>query len=137
MNILLKEVTSSPSETMKFGEKIIKKIPKGTNLIILKGEIGAGKTTLVKGMGKQLGITEEIKSPTYGYKRSYNGMVHYDLYLIKKMKSKELTSLISEELEDNLVIIEWGEKIPKLSNSVIIEIKSITEEARVIEVKLI
>ncbi|NQX83447.1 MAG: tRNA (adenosine(37)-N6)-threonylcarbamoyltransferase complex ATPase subunit type 1 TsaE, partial [Mycoplasmataceae bacterium] len=97
MEILLKETSSNEEETLLIGEKIIKIMPKDINLIILKGKIGSGKTILVKGMAKKLKIKEDIVSPTFGYKRTYSGLVHYDLYLIKKIKSKELISLLSEE----------------------------------------
>jgi len=106
MKILLEEVTASEKETIEFGKKIIKKIPKKINLVILQGELGTGKTALVKGMASAMGIQETITSPTYGYKKTYEGMVHYDLFLIKKINSKELFALIQEDLEENFVLIE-------------------------------
>lgn len=137
MKILLKKITLSEQETLKFGEEIIKIIPKGINLIILKGSLGSGKTVLVKGIAKSLKIKDTIVSPTFGYKKQYSKLTHYDLYLIKKIKKKELMSLISEDLENNLVIIEWGDKLPKIKNSILIEIKLISEFKRLIELKLI
>ncbi len=131
-----KKVSESEKETIDIGSKIIKELPEEVNLIILSGELGIGKTVLVKGMAKALGIKDEITSPTFGYKNTYKGMSHYDLFLLKKMKSKELLSLISEEMEDNIVIIEWGEKIPSIKNSAIITFRRISDTSRIIEVKL-
>lgn len=134
MKLIFETITKSESETFELGKNIFKHIPKNTNLIILKGELGSGKTMFVKGIAKGLDINEDILSPTYGYKRKYKGLVHYDLYLLKKMKSKGLKSLITEDLEDNLVIIEWGERLPKIKNSIIILIKKISEFTRKIEI---
>ena len=134
MKILLEEVTSNEQETIEFGEKIIKKIPKKINLVVLQGELGAGKTSLVKGMAKSLGIKGDITSPTYGYKKQYKNFVHYDLFLIDKIKSKELFALIEEDLENNFVVVEWGEKLPLMPNSILIKIKRISEVGRKIKV---
>lgn len=135
METIIKRLLESEKETIKFGEELLKTLENNVNLIILKGELGSGKTTLVKGIAKSLNIKENILSPTYGYKREYKGLVHYDLYLSKKMKSKELESLISEDLENNLVIIEWGEKLPKIKNSIIVILKHISDNVRLVEVK--
>ncbi len=134
MQLLETIITESEKQTLALGKKILS-LSKGSNLIILKGQLGSGKTVLVKSIGKALKIKDEILSPTYGYKREYEGLVHYDLYLAKKMSSKNLQSLISEDLENNLVIIEWGDKLPKIKNSIIIEIDVISEEARIIKIK--
>ncbi len=136
MKVLLKKTTNSSQETIEFGKEILKQIPNDINLIFLNGGVGAGKTTFVKGLAKALSITDEITSPTYGYKNVYDGLVHYDLFLSKKMKAKEILSLISEDLENNIVVIEWGDKIPKTSSSVAINIESKSEFERIITVKI-
>lgn len=127
-------ITKSEQETIDEAAKLLKALPKSTNLIFLNGEIGSGKTTLVKGFAKALNITEDIVSPTYGYKSVYEGLVHYDLYLAKK--AKEIRSLISEDLEDNVVIIEWGNKVPKIKDSIIIDITPISFTSREIKVRI-
>ncbi len=135
MKTLTEINTTSEQETIQFGKNLKSILSKGTNLIFLNGEIGAGKTTLVKGIARSINVKDDITSPTYGYKKEYNGLIHYDLFLSKKMKKKEIKSLISEDLEDNLVVIEWGDKIPKLKESVIININVIDETKRKITVK--
>ncbi len=135
MKTILELETFSGADTVSKGKEILNNLPKGTNLIFLEGQVGAGKTTLVKGIAKAMGIFETVTSPTYGHKKEYPGLIHYDLFLTKKMRKKEIKSLISEDLEDNLVIIEWGEKIPKIDGSVTISIKSIDDKTRKIEMK--
>ncbi len=136
MKVLLEKRTKSFNETISLGKTIKKLLPEETNLIFLNGDVGAGKTTFVKGIALSLGISEDITSPTYGYKNEYEGLVHYDLFLSKKMKKKEILSLITEDLEDNIVVIEWGEKIPVLKNSAVINIEVESETERNIIIKL-
>ncbi len=135
MKTIVEINTTSENETIEFGKTIKKILPKGVNLIFLNGDIGAGKTTLVKGIAKSIDVKDDITSPTYGYKKEYDGLIHYDLFLSKKMKKNEIKSLISEDLEGNLVIIEWGEKIPKLKGSATINIEVLDETQRTITVK--
>ena len=133
---LFNEITLLEEETFELGKKIVNKLPSKVVLVIIKGNVGVGKTILVRGIASELGIKENISSPTFGYKNQYDGMTHYDLFLVKKMRSKEFLSLISEELEKNLVVIEWGNKIPKIKNIVIISIKIKKNNNREIKVNL-
>ncbi len=135
MKTIIEISTTSEKETIEFGKTIKTILPKGVSLLFLNGDIGAGKTTLVKGIAKSINIKDDITSPTYGYKKEYDGLIHYDLFLSKKMKKNEIKSLISEDLEDNLVIIEWGDKIPKLEGSATINIEVMDETKRTITVK--
>ncbi len=134
MNLILDVVSSSHGETLSLGERIIKELPKNINLIIINGDLGSGKTVLVKGMARALNIKEEIISPTYGYKKDYYNLIHYDFYLMKKIKSKNLYSLISEDLEKNLVVVEWGGKLPKIENTLFVRIKVLDKLNRSIKV---
>jgi len=133
---LFNEITLLEEETFELGKKIVNKLPSKVGLVIIKGNVGVGKTILVRGIASELGIKENISSPTFGYKNQYDGMTHYDLFLVKKMRSKEFLSLISEELEKNLVVVEWGDKIPKTKNIVIISIKIKKNNNREIKVNL-
>ncbi len=133
---LFNEVTSIEEETFELGKRIIRSLPKEVNIINLRGNVGVGKTVLVRGMANELGIKENITSPTFGYKIEYKGLIHYDLFLVKKMRTKEFLSFITEDLENNLVVIEWGEKIPTIKNTLIINIKNNKEDKREIKVIL-
>ncbi|HLD61292.1 MAG TPA: tRNA (adenosine(37)-N6)-threonylcarbamoyltransferase complex ATPase subunit type 1 TsaE [Patescibacteria group bacterium] len=115
--------TSSEQETKNFGQQFATHL-KGGDIVCLYGELGAGKTTLVKGIAAGLGIKEEITSPTFTlmniYKlsaKSYQlkALVHIDTYRLKDEKE-----LIEIGVEDYLgqpgtvTIIEWPEKIEGL-----------------------
>lgn len=76
------------------------------SILLLKGEIGAGKTTLVKQIGKELGIKEVITSPTFTIMKKYPNLIHIDAYRI----SGSIEDL-EDEFDNNYVIIEWPEKI--------------------------
>ena len=113
----------------------------GVNIILLKGELGTGKTTLIKSILKNLGIEENITSPTFSIVNQYSTsnllINHFDLYRIKSLK--ELDVIGFEEYLDNegITFIEW----PKIAMSKIsyryieIYIKFIDEKSREITLK--
>ena len=107
----------STSETISFGKNFITNLqPK--SIIILKGPIGAGKTSFVQGIGQGLCIKESITSPTFALSHHYESgsmyLIHMDLYRIENcLSARELFIEEEEELETNngLLIIEWPELI--------------------------
>src|SRR3972149_9808802 len=103
--------TKSAKETQSFGQKFAKKL-KGSEIVLLSGELGAGKTVFVKGMAKGLGIKEEITSPSFLILKDYGKLIHVDLYRLKKPKDLESIGL-SEYFgnKDKTIVIEWAEKI--------------------------
>ncbi len=104
-------------ETIAFGQDFVTNLePK--SIVILKGPIGAGKTTFVKGIGQGLSIKETITSPTFSLSNHYVSgsmhLIHMDLYRIESsLSARELFIEEEEELETNngLLIIEWPELI--------------------------
>ena len=105
------------SETIAFGQDFVKNL-KPKSIIILKGPIGAGKTSFVKGIGQGLCIKESITSPTFSLSNHYGSgsmhLIHMDLYRIESsLSARELFIEEEEELEINngLLIIEWPELI--------------------------
>ncbi|MBE9058107.1 tRNA (adenosine(37)-N6)-threonylcarbamoyltransferase complex ATPase subunit type 1 TsaE [Sphaerospermopsis sp. LEGE 08334] len=94
------------------------------NVILLEGDLGAGKTSLVQGIGQGLGITESIVSPTFTLINEYTEgripLYHLDLY---RLEPQEVTGLNLEsywegiEVTPGIVAIEWAERMPYLPDS--------------------
>ena len=93
--------------------KIILDNIKNINIVLLSGELGSGKTTLIKSILKKLGVNDEIKSPTFSIVNEYDHpsgpIYHFDLYRIEKID--ELDVIGFEEYIDNcnICFIEWPE----------------------------
>ncbi len=116
-------ITHSDSETKEFGKKIASTL-RGGDIVCLYGELGAGKTTLVKGLAEGLGVKEEITSPTFtlmnvyevqSQKSKVKSLVHIDTYRLKN--AEELIQIGAEDYlgqPDTVTIIEWPEKIEEL-----------------------
>jgi tRNA threonylcarbamoyladenosine biosynthesis protein TsaE len=113
--------TRSVAGTLAMGERVAEMLLPAPKLYILRGDLGAGKTTLVKGIAAALGAadTEEVTSPTFTLVHEYRGakvrLVHLDLYRLET--ERELLTLGLEEMveePDALVLVEWGEKFPSV-----------------------
>lgn len=96
-------------------------------IILLKGELGAGKTTLIKAICHQLSVTESVSSPTYSLANIYEGKIkinHLDLYRLKS-EEEALEMGIEEYLYDKkaLTLIEWPEVIEAILPENILEIR--------------
>ncbi len=130
--------SNSLRQTNLISRRIIK-LYSDINLFIINGELGSGKTTIVKGIAKELGIKELITSPTFGIKNTYKSLIHYDFYLVETIGGKEFLNLLDEEIEQNYVVVEWGKRIvgEKLPTHVLIDIKIISDKKRKIKTKLI
>jgi tRNA threonylcarbamoyladenosine biosynthesis protein TsaE len=110
--------TNSAEETVEVGRGLAAILP--AKLILLRGDLGAGKTTLVKGIAQALGVAsaDDVTSPTFTLVHEYAGsdksLYHLDLYRLEL--ERELTPLGIEEMEENgvLLLVEWGEKFPTL-----------------------
>jgi len=106
--------TSSARETQEVASKIAALIEQG-DLVLLVGELGAGKTTFAQGFGQALGVVEPITSPTFTLAREYEGqrltMHHLDVYRLEQID--EVLDLALPELLDSasVTLIEWGDAI--------------------------
>jgi tRNA threonylcarbamoyladenosine biosynthesis protein TsaE len=117
--------TNSEDETIALGERIAAELP-ARAVVLLIGQLGAGKTTLAKGIAKGLGAAqpEDVSSPTFTLIHEYSPSVfHIDLYRLDT--PAELATLGLEEIFDRraIVLIEWGEKFPGLMPRERIEIR--------------
>jgi tRNA threonylcarbamoyladenosine biosynthesis protein TsaE len=106
--------TSSPEETEAAGEELGRRLRQG-DLVLLKGELGAGKTTFVRGIARGCGSAAPVASPTFQLVRIYPGrlqLAHVDLYRLEK--GDELRDLGLDELLDvGAVVVEWGDRMDK------------------------
>jgi tRNA threonylcarbamoyladenosine biosynthesis protein TsaE len=121
-------ITRSAEETMALGRKLAPAL-KNARMVILRGDLGTGKTTLVKGIaeGLEAASHDDVTSPTFTLIHEYRGrdvnLYHVDLYRIDT--PRELDTLGLDELfaeEGNLVLLEWGEKFPRLEKERDVEI---------------
>ena len=103
-------VTASEEETIRFAKEYAKTLRAG-DVVLLHGELGAGKTVFVKGIAQGLGIEEEITSPTYAYMNDYGGLYHYDCYRLKSGAQAEALGLTDYFYADGICVIEWSENI--------------------------
>lgn len=106
-------ITESPEETIELGRQLGASL-KGGELIILHGELGAGKTQFVRGIAAGLDSADAVSSPTFVIERIYHGrltMLHIDLYRI----AGAIDDLgIDEALREGcVVVVEWGDKLPE------------------------
>lgn len=131
-------ITTSENETRKIAFKLARKIK--ANIIALSGELGAGKTIFVQGFAKALGIKDKIISPTFVLIRQHKipntgGILyHIDLYRLENnidIKQLGINEIISNP--DNLVLIEWAEKLAELPKGALkITIQKNTTDSRTI-----
>jgi tRNA threonylcarbamoyladenosine biosynthesis protein TsaE len=113
--------TRSVAGTLAMGERVAEVLLPAPKLIVLRGDLGAGKTTLVKGIAAALGAAaeEDVTSPTFTLVHEYAGpkvrLYHIDLYRLET--ERELLTLGLDEMSeqpDALVLVEWGEKFPSV-----------------------
>lgn len=111
--------THSAEETIAYGRSLAEQLspPK---LVLLRGDLGAGKTTLVKGIAAafEAAAEEDVTSPTFTLVHEYRGpratLYHIDLYRIDTLRELETLGLDDLRSQDSILLIEWGEKFPRL-----------------------
>jgi tRNA threonylcarbamoyladenosine biosynthesis protein TsaE len=139
--------TQSDADTIEVGRKLAKLL-KPPQLIILRGELGTGKTTLVKGIAQALDAAEvdEVTSPTFTLIHEYDGtqdgkpvkLFHLDVYRLEGERQLETLGLDELLTPDALVLVEWGEKFKSIKKKATgeIAITSAGGDARKITVSL-
>jgi tRNA threonylcarbamoyladenosine biosynthesis protein TsaE len=132
--------TRSEEQTIALGETLARELPPRA-VVLLIGNLGAGKTTLAKGIVKGLGVAapEEVSSPAFTLIHEYGApskVYHVDLYRIDRPRDLETLGL--EELfeKDAVILIEWGERFPELlpPDRLEIRLEQGQDEERVIRV---
>ncbi len=136
-------ITNTSAETQQLAEQLAQEFKNKGGIITLSGDLGAGKTTFVQGFAKGLGIPQRITSPTFIVMRQYpipeteRILYHLDLYRLEENSSFEqlgLSEIFSNS--NNIVLIEWPEKLSQKLPSEIttINIKNLEKEKREIEI---
>ncbi|MCX8093562.1 MAG: tRNA (adenosine(37)-N6)-threonylcarbamoyltransferase complex ATPase subunit type 1 TsaE [Candidatus Goldbacteria bacterium] len=134
-----KYISSSPEDTKKIAQNLAKEFKKG-DIVALIGQLGAGKTCFIKGIGKSYGIpNNEIASPTFVLLRIYNGkksIYHFDLYRIKDYKELENIGYREFLTFADLIVIEWADKLKEIYYDFnwIIKIDYISKKQREIKI---
>ena len=122
-----KIISESPNQTIDLAKKIASKLKKG-DIIVLSGELGAGKTKFTEGILTYFGLQKEISSPTFTIVNEYNApqfdIYHFDLYRLADLD--EFYAIGGDEyFSKGVCIIEWGELIKDIlpNNYIEIDIK--------------
>ncbi len=137
-----KEIPEIAKEVIKIISS--KNSPDKATVLALSGDLGAGKTTLTQAIARELGVKENVISPTFilikNYEiknKTFNKLVHIDAYRFEH--ENELLKLGWEELiadSKNLILVEWPEKVSKIipKGAIWIKLKHIDEEKRLIDI---
>lgn len=118
-------VTKSAEDTRELGAAL-STVARAGDVVLLSGDLGAGKTTLVQGFARGLGVTEPVVSPTFILVRTYHGrltLVHADAYRMDNLQ--EVTDLDLPELLDDggVALVEWGDVIAPVLPADYLEIR--------------
>lgn len=118
-------ISRNSLETQKLAFEFASTLHTG-DVVLLSGDLGAGKTEFVKGLAKFFNINQEVTSPTYAYLNIYGDYIyHYDCYRLSSGEDAELLGLTDYFNGNNICLIEWAENIsdalPKNCKRVTIE----------------
>jgi tRNA threonylcarbamoyladenosine biosynthesis protein TsaE len=134
-------ISRSPDQTAAFGRDLgdafhRRAFPETIRLVLLRGDLGAGKTLFTSGFATGLQITADVHSPSYTVMNMYAGadlkLFHLDLYRLSYFEEVVDTGLFEYLADRNLCIIEWSERIPELATYPHLEIcfTSVSESTR-------
>ncbi len=128
-------ISNSREETQSFACGYAKTLCAG-DIVLLDGDMGAGKTVFAKGVAQGLSIEEEVTSPTYAYMNDYDGrLFHYDCYRIECIEQAESLGLADYFDMGGICLIEWSQNIAALLPKRVkrVKIKKIDDTRREIE----
>lgn len=130
--------TLSAEDTVALGRKIGSQL-RGGDIIAYRGGLGAGKTTMTRGIADGMGLRDEVSSPTFALVNEYLGKIklcHFDMYRIQGALDLESTGFFDYLSDDCVIAVEWSENIAdELPDGCItIEIDRISEDEREITV---
>ncbi len=130
-------ITNNPNETIELGKRI-GKLLKASDVVLLDGDLSAGKTTLTKGIGEAIGVKKVINSPTFTIVKEYNGdikLYHLDLYRLDGINNDfDLEEYIES---DGIAVIEWPNQVSELipNNYLKVILKRLDNDKREISIE--
>jgi tRNA threonylcarbamoyladenosine biosynthesis protein TsaE len=119
--------THSAEETTELGRRLASELTSGS-IVLLRGDLGAGKTTMVKGIaeGFNAAKAEDVTSPTFTLIHEYRGpavtLYHIDLYRIDTQRELDTLALDDLMTSQSILLIEWGEKFERFAKERDVEI---------------
>ncbi|MBI5060280.1 tRNA (adenosine(37)-N6)-threonylcarbamoyltransferase complex ATPase subunit type 1 TsaE [candidate division KSB1 bacterium] len=130
--------THSVAETLVWAEGFAKTLQPGA-VLALTGELGAGKTVVAKGIGRGLGVTAEIISPTFNYILEYTGrlpFIHGDMYRLAGAATFVGMGFAEYLDRGGVVVLEWAERVREVlpPNTIWLTLVRVTEQERLITV---
>jgi len=140
--MILKVNSNSPDRTFKLGEKVGQFL-KGDEVILLCGDLGAGKTLFTKGIASSLGINpDNVVSPTFVIMNKFEGnlhtLLHFDLYRLGENIENSVPE-IDEYINGNIIVVEWAQYLSpsyfRLKNSIDIKFSVRDNYIRIIKIK--
>lgn len=103
----MKYISDNEKQTIEIGKKYAKTLKNG-DVVLLYGDLGAGKTAFTKGVAEGLDILDTVTSPTYAYMNDYDGkLYHYDCYRLTSGEDAEGLGLTDYFYADGICLIEW------------------------------
>jgi tRNA threonylcarbamoyladenosine biosynthesis protein TsaE len=120
-------ITNSAEETIAYGRSLATELSPPL-IVLLRGDLGAGKTMIVKGIAEGFGAAraEDVTSPTFTLVHEYRGpstaLYHIDLYRVETQRELETLGLDDLLLPNAVLLVEWGEKFPRLQRDGNVEI---------------
>jgi tRNA threonylcarbamoyladenosine biosynthesis protein TsaE len=128
-------LTNSEEETIALGRSLAKDL---SGAVLLIGNLGAGKTTLTKGIveGRGVATMDDVSSPTFTLIHQYGSVFHIDLYRLDEAREVESLGLDDLFSTDALVLLEWAERFPELipKHRTEIRLRTLEDESREITV---
>jgi len=140
--MILKVNSNSPDRTFKLGEEVGQFL-KGDEVILLCGDLGAGKTLFTKGIASSLGINpDNVVSPTFVIMNKFEGnlhtLLHFDLYRLGENIENSVPE-IDEYINGNIIVVEWAQYLSpsyfRLKNSIDIKFSVRDNYIRIIKIK--
>lgn len=132
-------ISQRPEDTERLGERLAA-VARPGDVVLLTGDLGAGKTRFSKGVGRGLGVQEPITSPTFNILLVHEGtnmpLFHFDLYRLEDASQLEDIDYFGTLEDEGLSLVEWGDRFPQALpvDALTVDIRMLDDQARELEV---